>query len=378
MLAMASQEGLRRTPLHEAALKAGGRMVPFAGWEMAVQFGGLLEEHKAVRENSGLFDISHMGVLRLIGPGAKDAFQSLVPTDLFRIGPGEACYTVLLNARGGIQDDLIVYDRGWNEVSQGHELLLVINAACADKDTTWIRSQLAPLGIEVNDHKGDGVLVALQGPDAAMHLEQLSSADLSGLPRFGHRVLSLEGIGNAFIARTGYTGEDGFELLLKRPDGIKFWQACIDKGITPCGLGARDTLRLEAGMLLHGSDMDSTTTPFEAGLGWLVHLEMPKRFVGREALEAQCEQEIRTRLVGIRLNERAIPRSHHEVFLANDVGSKESVGSVTSGGWSPSLQAGIAFARLKNEATKLGTSVTIEIRGKRYSGSVVKKKFVGD
>ena len=168
---MDAPQPLLRTPLHAEVRAAGGRLVPFAGWEMAVQFAGLLEEHRAVRDRCGLFDISHMGVLQLLGPGAKDALQALVPTDLFRIGPGEACYTVLLNDQGGIRDDLIVYDRGWRDDLQSHELLLVINAACAEADTAWLRSQLEPAGIAVADHKGDGVLLALQGPEAAQRLE---------------------------------------------------------------------------------------------------------------------------------------------------------------------------------------------------------------
>ena len=181
----AAASPLQRTPLFETSVAAGGRMVPFAGWEMAVQFGGLLQEHQAVRQHCGLFDISHMGVLRLSGSDVKDALQGLVPTDLFRIGPGEACYTVLLNEAGGIRDDLIVYDCGPSE------LLLVLNAACAEADTAWLRSQLEPQGIQLEDAKADGVLLALQGPEAAARLEALCETDLSGLPRFGHRQLRL-------------------------------------------------------------------------------------------------------------------------------------------------------------------------------------------
>ena len=371
----AATNSFRRTPLHEAALSAGGRMVPFAGWEMAVQFAGLLEEHRAVREHCGVFDISHMGVLRLNGPGAKDALQGLVPTDLFRIGPGEACYTVLLNEQGGIRDDLIVYDRGWDEAAQAHELLLVINAACAEADTAWIRSQLEPAGIEVSDHKRDGVLVALQGPKAAAGLEALSGANLSGLPRFGHRQLSLPGIGEAFVARTGYTGEDGFELLLAQDAGLSLWQLLLERGVTPCGLGARDTLRLEAAMHLYGSDMDVTTTPLEAGLGWLVHLEMPKPFIGREVLEEQTEQGVRQCLAGLKVEGRAIPRAGHEVYWDAARQGKQPIGRVTSGGWSPSLGKGIALASIAAEAAKPGTTLQIEIRGNRHNAVVTRRPF---
>jgi len=369
-------ELLRRTPLFEAARSAGGRMGPFAGWEMAVQFAGLLQEHKAVREHCGLFDISHMGVLRLSGAGAKDALQGLVPTDLFRIGPGEACYTVLLNEQGGILDDLIVYDRGWNETAQVHELLLVINAACSASDTAWIRSQLEPSGIQVEDHKGKGVLVSLQGPAAASQLERLSGTGLEGLPRFGHRQLDLPGIGEAFVARTGYTGEDGFELLLDEQAGLSFWNHCLAEGITPCGLGARDTLRLEAGMLLYGSDMDASTTPLEAGLSWLVHLEMPKPFVGRQTLEQQSKEGVTRRLVGVRLSSKAIPRSGYPLFLREENIESEPIGQVSSGGWSPTLNAGIALAQVATNAAKIGTKLEVEIRGKRVPATVTRKQFI--
>ena len=372
----ATTEALRRTPLFEAARSAGGRMVPFAGWKMAVQFTGLLQEHKAVREHCGLFDISHMGVLRLSGAGAKDALQGLVPTDLFRIGPGEACYTVLLNEQGGILDDLIVYDRGWDETAQVHELLVVINAACSASNTAWIRSHLEPCGIQVDDHKGKGVLVALQGPEAASQLEKMSGRSLEGLPRFGHRQLDLPGIGEAFVARTGYTGEDGFELLLDEQAGLRFWNRCLAEGITPCGLGARDTLRLEAGMLLYGSDMDAATTPLEAGLGWLVHLEMPKPFIGRQILEQQSKEGAKHRLVGVRLSSKAIPRAGYSLFLRDDEAGSEPIGQVSSGGWSPTLNAGIALAHVATFAAKIGTEIEVEIRGKRIPAIVTRKQFI--
>jgi len=360
---------LQRTPLFEAACAAGGRMVPFAGWEMAVQFGGLLQEHQAVRQGCGLFDISHMGVLRLRGEGVKDALQGLVPTDLFRIGPGEACYTVLLNEQGGIRDDLIVYDRGWQADAEVHELLLVINAACADADTAWIRSQLEPQGITVANRKGDGVLLALQGPEAQARLEALSGTNLDGLPRFGHRELDLAGA-TAFVGRTGYTGEDGFELLLPRNAGLALWTQLLADGVVPCGLGSRDTLRLEAAMHLYGADMDGATTPLEAGLGWLVHLEMPKPFIGRAVLERQTAEGVQRRLVGLTLQGRAIARHGYPVLQ-----NGERVGEITSGTWSPTLGQAVALAYVPVAAAKLGTELTVEIRGKAEPAVVVKRPF---
>ena len=332
--ALAAVPALRRTALFEAARAAGGRLVPFAGWEMAVQFAGLVAEHQAVRSGCGLFDISHMGVLRLRGDGAKDALQALVPTDLFRIGPGEACYTVLLNAGGGFRDDLIVYDRGrrgaLDDPEERDEVVLVINAACAEADTAWITSQLAPAGIRVIDLKQEGVLLALQGPEAPARLEALCGESLAGLPRFGHRELSLRGGelegAPVFVGRTGYTGEDGFELLLSADAGQALWRRLLEEGVEPCGLGARDTLRLEAAMHLYGQDMDSDTTPLEANLGWLVHLEMPAAFIGREALEQQSAEGVKRRLVGLSLEGRAIARHGYPVLHGG-----EPVGEVTSG-----------------------------------------------
>ena len=372
---------LRRTPLFEAARAAGGRLVPFAGWEMAVQFAGLVAEHNAVRQSCGVFDISHMGVLSLRGEGVKDALQGLVPSDLFRIGPGEACYTVLLNDNGGIRDDLIVYDRGrlaaGADPSETDELLLVINAACAEADTAWLRSQLEPQGIAIADRKSDGVLLALQGPEAPARLEALAGVDLGGLPRFGHRTLRLAGTArgaaagaSVFVGRTGYTGEDGFELLLERPAGLALWEQLLAEGVAPCGLGARDTLRLEAAMHLYGNEMDAGTTPLEVGLGWLVHLEMPKPFIGRAVLERQSAEGVGQRLVGLELAGRAIARHGYPVLW-----NGEPVGEVTSGSWSPSLGKAIALARVPAAAARLGTELAVEIRGKAEPAVVVKRPF---
>ena len=368
---------LLRTPLHGATQAAGGRLVPFAGWEMAVQFAGLVQEHQAVRQHCGVFDISHMGVLSLRGEGVKDALQGLVPTDLFRIGPGEACYTVLLNDKGGIRDDLIVYDQGRSPEGDADLVLLVINAACAEADTAWLRSRLEPQGITISDRKGDGVLLALQGPEASTRLEALSGQSLQGLPRFGHRNLTLAGSAtgaaqgaSVFVARTGYTGEDGFELLLDHDAGLALWQQLLAEGVSPCGLGARDTLRLEAAMPLYGQDLDPDTTPLEAGLGWLVHLEMPAAFEGREALEAQTAAGVTRRLVGLTLEGRAIARHHYPVLHDGAV-----VGTISSGSWSPTLQQAIALAYVPSDLARPGTALAVEIRGKAETATVVRRPF---
>jgi aminomethyltransferase len=345
-------------------------MVPFAGWEMPVQFSGLIQEHKAVRNSVGMFDISHMGVLRLEGANPKDTLQQLVPSDLHRIGPGEACYTVLLNDQGGIRDDLIIYDLGAIDAERG-ALVLVINAACADSDTAWIRERMEPAGLTVTDIKNNGVLLALQGPQAIPLLEQLSREDLSGLPRFGHRNLQLQGLSDSvFTARTGYTGEDGVELLLTAEDGQRLWTQLLEKGVAPCGLGARDTLRLEAAMHLYGQDMNADTNPFEAGLGWLVHLEMPADFIGRQALEQAAETGPNKRLVGLKLEGRAIARHDYPVLH-----NGEPVGVITSGTWSPTLEEPIALASIPTGLAKLGTSLSVEIRGKAQPATVVRRPF---
>ena len=369
---------LQHTPLHTASVAAGGRMVPFAGWEMAVQYSGLVAEHEAVRSHCGVFDISHMGVLELRGDGVKDALQALVPSDLFRIGPGEACYTVLLNDAGGIRDDLIVYDRGRVVADGGEsdELLVVINAACAEADTAWLRQNLEPSGVAIRDIKGDGVLLALQGPDAPRRLEGLAGVDLAGLPRFGHRELTLahaEGAAagaRVFVGRTGYTGEDGFELLLDKEAGLALWRQLLAAGVTPCGLGARDTLRLEAAMHLYGQDMNAGTSPLEVGLAWLVHLEMPKPFIGRGVLERQSAEGVKRRLVGLELQGRAIARHGYPVLHNGAV-----VGEVTSGSWAPSLGKAIALALVPSELARLGSELAVEIRGRSEPATVVRRPF---
>ncbi len=349
-------------------------MVPFAGWEMPLQFSGLLQEHQAVRKHGGMFDVSHMGVLRLEGTNPKDSLQALVPTDLHRIGPGEACYTVLLNEKGGIVDDLVIYDIESNQ-GEKESLLIVINAACAETDTTWLKQHLASTDIVISDAKAHGVLLAVQGPQTREVLESLSGESLANLPRFGHRNIQFNGLGteqpeSVFIARTGYTGEDGFELLLDAKAGRALWLSLLAKGISPCGLGSRDTLRLEAAMHLYGQDMNINTTPFEAGLGWLVHLEIPAQFIGRTALEQQAEQGPLRRLIGLKLPGRAIARHGYPVLHNN-----EKVGEITSGTWSPTLGEAIAMAYVPTALAHIGNVLEVEIRGKNHPATVVKRPF---
>ncbi len=365
---------LQRTPLYELCEKAGARMVPFAGWQMPVQFSGLINEHHAVRNEIGFFDISHMGVIQLSGKNPKDALQALVPSDLNRIGPGEACYTVLLNENGGILDDLIIYDLGPDKT--GNQIIfLVINAACATNDIEWLNQHLQTKELSLTDAKNDQILLAIQGPKSLQLLDKLSNESLQSLPRFGHRYIHMDSLGinkkhAIFIARTGYTGEEGFELLLPKETGKLLWQMLLSEGATACGLGARDTLRLEAALHLYGNDISSETTPFEAGLGWLVHLEMPIQFLGRRALEKQAEQGIEKVLVGLKLKGRAIARHNYPVLHEG-----KKIGKITSGSWSPTLNEAIALAYVPLELSKVGSNLEVEIRNQRHSATVVKKPF---
>ncbi len=365
---------LKRTPLYELCITAGARMVPFAGWEMPIQFSGLVKEHQAVRQNAGVFDISHMGVLRLSGENPKDYLQQLVPSDLYRIGPGEACYTVLLNEKGGIIDDLIVYDLGQDN-NKKENLLIVINAACFESDTRWLKDNLKEYKIDISDAKKDGALLALQGRQSTEIIEQICEDSLNNLPRFGHRQITFNKLENcslktALIARTGYTGEDGFELLLPADLAKSLWEKLLSEGVQPCGLGARDTLRLEAAMHLYGQDMNCSTTPFEAGLGWLVHLEMPKQFIGKAALDLQAKEGINRRLVGLQIDQRAIARNGYQVLYEG-----QQVGEITSGTWSPTLQKAIALTYLPTNLTSIGTELQVEIRGELHLAKVVKRPF---
>ncbi len=347
-------------------------MVSFSGWEMPIQFSGLIKEHQAVRSNAGLFDISHMGSLLIKGSNAKDQMQSLVPSDLQRIGVGESCYTVLLNKNGGIIDDLIIYDLGLDNENQ-ESLLAIVNAACLDIDKQWIQENLSQ-SISIKNAKKNPILLAIQGPKAKEYLEKYLKISLSSLPKFGHKTIEIKNLHekacSIFIARTGYTGEDGFEILLDEYPGKEFWKGLISLGVIPCGLGARDTLRLEAGLSLYGVDLNVETTPFEAGLGWLVNLEMPKNFIGRKFLEKQCKEGIQKKLVGIEMKGRAIARTGYEMLYKN-----KPIGKITSGTWSPTLKKGIALAYLPQEFTKIGTPINVKIREDIHEACVVKKPF---
>ncbi|MBE9159511.1 glycine cleavage system aminomethyltransferase GcvT [Nodosilinea sp. LEGE 06152] len=359
---------LLQTPLYSACVEQKARMTAFAGWSMPVQFGGIKQEHQAVRDRAGLFDISHMGKLELKGPGVIAALQRLVPSNLERLGQGQAQYTVLLNPEGGIVDDLIVYLKS-PPGSDFETVALIVNAATTDKDKTWLLNHLPGTGIELVDESRDRALISLQGPAAATLLQPHTPHNLDVLGRFAHRDTALLGQ-LAWIARTGYTGEDGFEIMTDPDTALALWQLLSAEGAMPCGLGARDTLRLEAAMALYGQDIDDTTSPLEAGLNWLVHLDEKGDFVGRSQLEAQKAQGVSRRLVGLVMEGRHIARHGYPVLHQGD-----RVGTVTSGTLAPTLNLPIALAYVAAPLAKVGQLLEVEVRGEPRPAKVVKRPF---
>lgn len=334
---------------------------------MPVQYSGIKQEHYAVRSAAGMFDISHMGKFFLRGRGVLSALQRLVPSDLSRLQAGLAQYTVLLNPQGGIIDDLIIYDQG-TAVDGAERVAIIVNAATTDKDKAWMVDHL-PSGIEFEDASRDLVLIAVQGPEAVAQLQRVTAEDLAKVERFGH----IEGtvLGQAaFLARTGYTGEDGFEVMVSPDTGKALWKTLHENGVTPCGLGARDTLRLEAAMALYGQDITDETTPLEAGLKWLVHLESSADFIGRAVLEEQATKGVARRLVGLQMEGRNIARHDYPVLHAG-----KPVGVVTSGTLSPTLGYPVALAYVPADLAQVGRSLAVEIRGKACAAQVVKKPF---
>jgi aminomethyltransferase len=358
---------LSQTPLYALCKAMNARMTEFAGWEMPVQFKGIKQEHQAVRDQAGLFDISHMGKFILRGPGVIQALQKLVPSNLDRLTPGLAQYTVLLNPQGGIIDDLIIYLQSKDAGEES--VVAIVNAATTDKDRQWIESHWSSPDGRLEDVSRDFSLLSLQGPTAVATLQQFTTADLSQVGRFGHVETTVFGQ-PAFLARTGYTGEDGFEIMTPAAAGRQLWQALTDQGVSPCGLGARDTLRLEAAMALYGQDIDDTTTPLEAGLGWLVHLDEKEDFIGRSALDHQKQNGLPRKLVGLAMADRHIARHGYAIMHAG-----EPVGTVTSGTLSPTLNRPIALGYVPLALAQVGQTLAVEVRGQQRPATVVKRPF---
>ncbi|MFU8877354.1 MAG: glycine cleavage system aminomethyltransferase GcvT [Wenzhouxiangellaceae bacterium] len=347
-----------KTPLYDAHVESGGKMVEFAGWSLPIRYGSLVEEHHAVRQRAGMFDVSHMTVVDLEGAGARACLRRLLANDVDKIGEhGQAIYGCMLDEDGGILDDLITYR------IEDDFYRLVVNAATREADLEWIEKQLADFDVQVRE-RDDLAMIAVQGPEAIAHVvELLGVPALETLKPF--RSLTH---GDFFIARTGYTGEDGCEIILPGTTAAETWQALIQRGVVPCGLGARDSLRLEAGLNLYGQDMDTSTTPLESNLAWTVAFAPEDRdFIGRSALETQKAEGVARKLVGLVLGSGGIPRAGAKVV------TPEGEGVVTSGGFGPTVERPVAMARIP--AGSEG-EVQVELRGRQLPARIVKLPFV--
>lgn len=366
-----ADDTLQTTPLHDRHLSLGAKMVPFGGFDMPIQYEGIVAEHTAVRETAGLFDVSHMGEFRIRGPQALDLAQRLVTNDVSKLEDGKALYAVLCHESGTAVDDLLVY-----RVAQD-DVMLVVNASNIEKDWAHVSAVAddADLEAELTNESDDWALLALQGPDAFAVLERATGIDASEIPYYHFRVMdadALFGADRAIISHTGYTGESGVELYLSPDAAARAWDALLEAGAVPAGLGARDTLRLEAGYCLYGHELNDDTTPLEAGLGWVVKLDSDS-FVGREALIHQKAAGLDRKLVGLVVEGRGIPRAGYPIVDADGL----EVGTVTSGGQSPTLSRGVALGYVRNDPalTALGTKLGVSVRGRALPAVVTKPPF---
>jgi len=360
---------LKRTPLYDSHRAAGARLVEFAGFEMPVQYEGVVAEHTAVRTAAGLFDVSHMGEALFDGPRALDAVQRLVTNDCAKLAVGQSLYSPICYPDGGIVDDCLVYRFG------DTRYVVVINASNIDKDLAWMREHA---GVAVEDLSDATCLLALQGPRAAAILARAAARDdVAAVPRNSYVELSVAGR-PCKAARTGYTGEDGFEVFTDAPDGAAVWAALLEAGaadgLKPAGLGARDTLRLEARLCLYGNDIDQTTNPLEAGLGWTVKLDKPD-FIGRDALRAVKAHGPARKLVGFEVTANAIARHGHAVYESEGAAAESPCGVVTSGTKAPTVGKPIGLAYVPAALSAVGQALWIDVRGKRVPAVVVKTPF---
>jgi len=353
---------MKHTPLYQAHIDAGGKMVDFGGWEMPLNYGSQIEEHHQVRNDAGMFDVSHMTVVDFKGPQAKVFLQTLIANDVDKLKTeGKALYSCMLNEKGGVVDDLIVY------YLNDEDYRMVINAGTTEKDIAWINTQAEGFDVSV-EPKFDLAMIAVQGPNArAKVFEAMPGVeDVCG----ELKPFNAASLGSLFIARTGYTGEDGFEIMLPEKSAEFTWKMLLEVGVKPCGLGARDTLRLEAGMSLYGSEMNDQVSPLEAALTWTVDLANENRhFVGRDALEALRDKGVKKTIVGLVLEGKGVIRNHQKVLTS--LGE----GEVTSGTFSPTMGKAIALASMPMGAVG---SCEIEMRNKQVSAKIVKPPFVRD
>jgi len=354
-----------KTPLHAAHLDAGAKMVDYAGWHMPLSYVGILAEHKAVREAVGLFDASHMGEIDFLGPEALAAVQKLITNDASKLVDGQALYTAVCLPSGGIVDDCIVYRRG------PEDLRIVVNAANIAKDEAHFRAHAGDM-CEIVNRSDETALIAVQGPKARALVASLASAATDAIASF--HFAAAEIAGKAVVAaRTGYTGEDGFELFVAPADAPAVWAALVDGGAQPCGLGARDTLRLEAKLCLYGNDIDETTTPLEAGLGWVTKLKAGP-FVGSEALARQKAAGVERRLVGFRIQGKGTARPGWELLASPDADA-ERIGAVTSGGPAPSVGGAVGIGYVASGHHEPGTIIAARSRHKLLPAEIVKGPF---
>lgn len=358
---------LKRTPLYEQHLALGARIVDFSGWEMPVQYSGILEEHEAVRTHAGLFDVSHMGEFKVEGTDAPAFLQHLVPNDVSRLDIHQALYTQLCKPDGGVIDDLLIYRLA------EQQYMLVVNASNIDKDLAWVKEQAKHFqNVTVINQSDTTALIALQGPEAQAILQPLTELDLASIRYYHFEAGLVDGI-NCIVSRTGYTGEDGFELYCAPVDVVELWKKLLEAGkphgLLPAGLGARDTLRLEAALCLYGHELDEQTNPLEAKLGWTVKLDK-ENFIGRDVLLQVKEHGPKKRLVGIEMVERGVPRGGYVVY-DND----QRIGVLTSGAPGPTIHKNIAMGYVDPAHAVVGQPVHIDIRGKRLAAQIVPLPF---
>jgi aminomethyltransferase len=357
-----STQPLKKTPLNEVEKALGGKMVDFGGWELPVQFSGILEEHDAVRNDVGVFDVSHMGELTVRGPQALELLQRATSNDVSKLANGRAHYTGLLYPNGTFVDDILIYQIAPDD------FFLVVNASNADKDFAWLQQAAQGMDVDVRNASAEYAQLAIQGPNAERVLQTMTSVPLADIKYYRFDRGDVDGA-PAIISRTGYTGEDGFEIYIAPEHAPRILQKLVDAGVKPCGLGARDTLRLEAKMALYGNDIDDTTTPIEADLGWIVKLDKGE-FSGHDVLAREKQEGARRKLVGFEMVDRGIARHGYPV-----VEDGKEIGVVTSGTHSPTLKKAIGLAYLPLDKTAPGTEFLVLIRGKETRARVVPTPF---
>lgn len=355
-------QALKKTPLNDVEKQLGGKMVDFGGWELPVQYSGILDEHEAVRTRAGIFDVSHMGEVIVKGRDALALLQKATCNDVSKLEDGRAQYNGLLYPTGGFVDDILIYRNAPDDY------FVVVNASNTDKDFEWMRDSAAGMDVDVRNVSADYAQLAIQGPDAQKMLQPMTDANLAAIKYYRFTKASVDGA-PAIVSRTGYTGEDGFEVYVAPEHGPRIMQKLIDAGARPCGLGARDTLRLEAKMALYGNDIDATTTPIEADLGWIVKLDKGE-FSGRDVLEREKAEGPARKLVGFEMVDRGIARHGYPV-----VDGSEEIGVVTSGTHSPTLKKAIGLAYLPLDRSEPGSEFAVLIRGKETRARVVPTPF---